>query len=73
MAQGGGEEREGEGMGWEEEGWRWNSVVGVLNSHSSVALRQHMASMTDPRTEFQAEQNTVRCNSMNSQTNPALS
>ncbi len=58
-----------DGMGWEEEGWRWNSVVGVLNSHSSVALRQHMASMTDPRTEFQAEQNTVRCNSMNSQTN----
>lgn len=61
MAQGEGKEREGKGtgdeLGWEE-GWRWNSVVGVLNSHSSVALRQHTASigsMTDPRAEFQAQ------------------
>lgn len=50
MAQGEGKEREGkrtgDELGWEE-GWRWNSVVGVLNSHSSVALRQHTASIRE--------------------------
>jgi len=38
------ERRIGDEMGWEE-GWRWNSVVGVLTPHSSVALRQHTASI----------------------------